>query len=342
MQMLRRALGLLLLSVMLLLAACSKSTGMHFEGVQGTAVWHVTLSDPPAGMEQAAIQAGLQQTLHDANQMIATWEQTSVISHFNQSQRTDWFAVPSALARVVALSLRLSEQSGGAYDVTLAPLLNVWGFGSHASPKDAVPDAAAIAAAQAKVGYQKLQVRLDPPALRKTTPELAVELASLADGFAADRMGEYLESIGCHHYMVEVAGEVRARGKSLRGDAWRIAIEKPLEGQSVVQQGVYLHDAGLATSGDYRHFFVEGGKRYSHTLDPSTGQPVTHNLASVSVMADSAVLADAYATLLMALGEIQGKAFAEKHGLKAYFIWRTDQGFATFATPTLQKTLITL
>lgn len=341
MPMLRLALGVLLLGTALLVAACSKPRGIQFAGVQGTAVWHVTLSELPTGMEQATIHSGLLQALQEANQMLATWEQTSVISRFNQYQGTDWFAVPPALAQVVAMSLQLSEQSGGAYDVTLAPLLKLWGFANHAAAKDAVPDAAAIAAAQAKVGYQKLQVRLDPPALRKTTPDLAVELASLADGFAADRMGEYLESIGCSHYMVEVAGEVRARGKSLRGDAWRIAIEKPVEGQRAVQQGVYLQDAGLATSGDYRNFFVAGGKRYSHTLDPSTGQPVTHSLASVSVIADSAVLADAYATLLMALGEVKGKAFAEKYGLKAYFIWRTDQGFATFATPALQKNLIT-
>lgn len=341
MLMLRFVLGAVLFSATLLLVACGKSSGMRFEGVQGTAVWHVTLSDPPADMKEAAIQSGLLQALQEANQMLATWEQTSVISRFNQYRGTDWFTVPPALAKVVALSLQLSEQSGGAYDVTLAPLLNLWGFASHAASKDTVPDAAALAAAQAKVGYQKLHVRLEPPALRKTIPDLAVELASLADGFVADRMGEYLESIGCYHYMVEVAGEVRARGKSPRGDAWRIAIEKPLEGQRAVQQGVYLQDAGLATSGDYRNFFVEGGKRYSHTLDPTTGQPVTHSLASVSIMADSAVLADAYATLLMALGEVKGKAFAEKYGLKAYFIWRTDQGFATFVTPTLQKALIT-
>lgn len=334
-------LGLWLLSMSLLLAVCSKPSGIRFEGVQGTAVWHVTLRNLPVGMEEAAIHRGLLQALQETNHMLATWEQTSVISRFNQYQGTDWFAVPSALAQVVAMALQLSEQSGGAYDVTLAPLLTLWGFANHAAPKDTVPDAAALAAAQAKVGYQKLQVRMNPPALRKTIPELAVELASLADGFAADRMGEYLESIGCSHYMVEVAGEVRARGKSPRGDAWRIAIEKPLEGQRAVQQGVYLQDASLATSGDYRNFFVEGGKRYSHTLDPITGQPVTHNLASVTVMADSAVLADAYATLLMALGEVKGKAFAEKYGLKAYFIWRTDQGFATFATPILQKALIT-
>jgi thiamine biosynthesis lipoprotein len=176
--------------------------------------------------------------------------------------------------------------------------------------------------------------------LRKLQTDIQVELASVADGFAADQAGLYLESLGIQQYMVEIAGEIRTRGLSPRGDAWRIAIEKPVDEGRVVQQGIYLQDAGLATSGDYRNFFVQGGKRYSHTMNPATGYPVTHSLASVSVLAQEATLADAYATLLMALGEEKGRAFANAQGISAYFIWRTDQGFETSDTEGFRSALV--
>lgn len=313
---------------------------IRLEGMQGTALWHVTLNNPPANLVEAEIQAGLGKTFAKTNQLLATWEQESEISRFNRYQGTDWFNVSPELAKLVDLTLQISRQSAGVYDVTVGPLIQLWGFASHDAGKDAVPSQSAIDAARARVGYQKLQVRLDPPALRKSQTDIQVELASVADGFAADQAGLYLESLGIHQYMVEIAGEVRTRGFSPRGDAWRIAIEKPVDEGRVVQQGIYLQDAGLATSGDYRNFFVQGGKRYSHTINPATGYPVTHSLASVSVLAQEATLADAYATLLMALGEEKGRAFADAQGISAYFIWRTDQGFETSDTEGFRSALV--
>jgi len=329
----------LCLSVLLLLAACEqRSPAWYLEGMQGTALWHVTLTHPPATLNQAELQSGLNQTFAQTNQWLATWDETSVLAQFNRYQGTDWFAVAPELAQLVELTLQLSQQSNGVYDVTVGPLIKLWGFNSHTGVT-AVPEQTAIDAARAKVGYQKLQVRLEPPALRKSQADILVNLTSVADGFAADQAGRYLEALGVRDYMVEIAGEVRTRGLSPRGDAWHIAIEKPVEEGRVIQQGVNLQEAGLATSGDYRNFFVEGGKRYSHTVNPATGSPVTHNLASVSVVAADATLADAYATLLMALGEQQGKTFADTHGINAYFIWRTDQGFETADTVGFRQVL---
>ncbi|UOG93143.1 MAG: FAD:protein FMN transferase [Candidatus Thiothrix sulfatifontis] len=329
----------LCLGALLLLAGCEqRSSAWQLEGMQGTALWHVTLTDPPERLTQPELQTGLNQTFAKTNQWLATWDETSVLAQFNRYQGTDWFAVAPELAQLVELTLQISQQSNGVYDVTVGPLIKLWGFNSHES-KTVVPEQAAIDAARAKVGYQKLQVRLEPPALRKSQADILVNLSSVADGFAADQAGRYLETLGVHDYMVEIAGEVRTRGVSPRGDAWRIAIEKPVEEGRVIQQGVDLQNAGLATSGDYRNFFVKGGKRYSHTVNPATGAPVTHALASVSVVAAEATLADAYATLLMALGEQQGKTFADAHGINAYFIWRTDQGFATADTAGFRRVL---
>lgn len=325
------------------LAGCDTSTeAVKLEGLQGTATWHVTLTNPPTTLDVAKTQAGLEQVLAHTNQILGTWDPHSEISKFNQSTSTDWQPVSKELAHVVNTALRLSTESKGLYDVTVAPLLKLWGF-KHGDPAQGViPSPAQVEAAKAKMGYQKLQVRLDPPVLRKTQADLDIELASLADGYATDQAGEYLESLGVKDYMVEVAGEIRTRGKSPRGDDWRIAIEKPVEIGRVVQQGVNLTNVGLATSGDYRNFFVAEGKRYSHTMNPLLGTPVQHHLASVSVLASTGLEADGYATLLMVLGDQQGKKFAEEHQLAAYFIWRTDQGFDSYATPSFQPALIKL
>ncbi len=336
------AFGMLLCVCCVGLTACSQPGPVwRLEGMQGTALWHVTVNRPPATLSEAQLQAGLNNAFAETNQLIGSWELTSTISQFNRYSGMDWFSVSPKLAKLVELTLHISQQSAGSYDVTLAPLLQLWGFGSHDSAKERIPTQAEIALTRAKVGYQKLQVRLDPPALRKSQPDLHLELASVADGFAADQAGLYLESLGIHDYMVEIAGEVRTRGISPRGDAWRIAIEKPQEEAGrMVQQGVSLRKAGLATSGDYRNFFVKGGQRYSHTFDPTTGSPVTHNLASASVLAEETTVADAYATLFMVLGEEKAKAFAETHGIHAYFIWRTDDGFKTFATTGFSEAFI--
>ncbi|WML89635.1 FAD:protein FMN transferase [Thiothrix lacustris] len=333
------AFGLVFCFGVLFLAACDKSSqaGVRLEGMQGTALWHVTVTHSPVGISEAELLAGLSKTFADTNQLLATWDDTSEIARFNHYQRTDWFSISPELAKLLDLTLNISRQSGGVYDVTVGPLIKLWGFSSHDVERDAVPAKAEIDQALAKVGYQKLQVRFDPPAVRKSQVDLRVELASVADGFAADQAGLYLESLGIHEYMVEIAGEVRTRGLSPRGDPWHIAIEKPVEEGRIVQKGLHLQNSGLATSGDYRNYFVQGGKRYSHTFNPVTGTPVTHNLASVSVVSEEATLADAYATLFMALGEEKGKAFAEAHAINAYFIWRTDDGFETANTVGFQR-----
>lgn len=333
----------LMLAALILLSACDTSPSfLRLEGQLGTAAWHITITNPPPDKSAEQLQQELDKVLAHTNQILGTWNPNSEISQFNQNTSTDWIPVSKELAEVVTTTLRLSQESQGLYDVTVAPLLKLWGF-KHGDPaQGAIPTAAEIEAAKAKMGYQKLQVRLDPPALRKTQADLHVELASIADGYATDQAGEYLESLGIRDYMVEVAGEVRTRGSSPRGDAWRIAIEKPVEIGRVVQQGIGLHNVGLATSGDYRNFFVAEGKRYSHTMNPLLGTPVQHRLASVSVLAETGLLADAYATLLMVLGDEQGRKFAEEHKLAAYFIWRTETGFDSYATPTFQPALIQL
>ena len=333
---------MLVLSLAVWLVACSSNQqdSLRLQGESMGTTWHITLVSPPNSPHQAKeLRASVEQILERIDEQMSNWRQDSEISRFNQAQSTEWFPVSSDLVKLVQTAQQVSQLSEGVYDITVGPLVNLWGFGSQAKTNTKPPSEAEIKLALAKVGYEKLLTQENPPALRKTQADLYVDLASIAPGYAVDLLAEYFEQQGIKQYMVEVGGEVRTLGPSPRGDAWRIGIEKPVDSGRSVQQGMHLVDAGLSTSGDYRDFFIENGKRYSHTLDTKTGQTVSHSLASVSVVADTASLADAYSTMLMAMGELKGKAFADQHQLKAFFIWRTDQGFETYATAGFQPLL---
>jgi thiamine biosynthesis lipoprotein len=332
---------------MLVLSACSQPApeAIRLQGKTMGTTWSAVIPVPVEGgaafPDSAVLQAGLEGVLTAVNDQMSTWQPDSELSQFNRYQQTGWFPVSAQLARVTQAAIEVSQFSLGAYDVTVGPLVNLWGFGAgKATGSPAVPEQAAIDAALLNVGFDKLAVRLNPPALRKETAGLYVDLSSIAKGYGVDQLAEYLNQLGATDYMVEIGGEIHTRGRSPRGDDWRIAVEKPVDLGQSVQQGLRLSSGGLATSGDYRNYFRAGGQRYSHTLDPVSGYPVKHSLASVSVMAESTMLADAYATMLMAMGEVKGRAFAVQQGLDAYFIWRTDSGFETLATGEFKRALI--
>lgn len=335
--------SLILMSVLAVwLSACDsqpEQSAVQLQGKTMGTTWHVTIVDEIEQAQTKTLQAGIAEVLKTVNDQMSTWQADSELSQFNASQETDWFAASPELVKVITAAQEVSALSGGVYDITVGPLVNLWGFGAS-SEERVTPPADEVEAALARVGYEKLEIKQRPTALRKTQADLYVDLSSIAKGFGVDQVALYLEEQDLNHYMVEIGGEVRTQGQSPRGDAWRIAIEKPVDIGRSVQQGVRLQGAGLATSGDYRNFFSEDGQRYSHTIDPNTGYPVKHSLASVSVVADTAMLADAYATMLLALGDEKGRELADKQQLKAYFIMRTDEGFETYATSGFKPLLL--
>ena len=333
----------LALICVLLLSACGikEQKSMRLVGESMGTTWHITLVPPTnSKRDLTELRQGVEKILLQIDERMSNWRQDSEISRFNAAQTTDWFPVSSDLVKVVEAAQQVSQFSQGTYDITVGPLVRLWGFGSDKKTEAKAPADAEIQAVLAKVGYQKLTTQTSPPALRKARADMYVDLASIAPGYAVDLIGQYFEQQGIKDYMVELGGEVRTLGKSPRGDDWRIGIEKPVDLGKAVQQGMLLANAGLSTSGDYRDFFVENGKRYSHTIDTSTGYTASHNLASVSVVAENATLADAYSTMLMAMGEVKGKAFADQQQLKAFFIWRTDEGFETYVTAGFQPLLL--
>jgi thiamine biosynthesis lipoprotein len=285
---------------------------------------------------QPDLHAAIDAELARVDAEMSTYNPDSTLSRFNAAAPGDWFPVPADMARVVVAAQQLADMSKGAFDVTVGPLVNLWGFGPKGEIT-AVPDAAAIAAARAQVGYTYLHVRLQPPGLRKER-SLYVDLGAIAQGYTVDALASLLESRGCVSFMVEVGGEVRVGHAKPSGQAWRVGIEMPDPASlGKIQRVLQLTDIAVSTSGDYRDYFELGGRRYSHTIDPRSAAPVTHDLASVAVIAASTMWADGYATLLDVLGPKAGLAFARDHHLAAQFTERTPGGYVESTTPEFDR-----
>lgn len=250
--------------------------------------------------------------LASVNAQMSTYLTTSELSRFNQQTSGEWFAVSQETAAVVELALQLNKQSDGAFDVTVGPLVNLWGFGPTPRQSQA-PSQEDITAALEAVGSDKLQVRLAPAALRKTHPALQVDLSAIAKGHGVDRVVDVLERLQFSSYFVEIGGEVRTKGTKPGGQAWQVGIEQPRSEERSVAEVLSLTDQALATSGNYRNYFEVDGRRFSHTISPMTGWPVEDPIASASVLADNCALADGVATAMMSAGFDTSLALAERN-----------------------------
>ena len=291
--------------------------------------YNITLypSDNEA-LDAKQVQQQIDDSLKRINQQMSTWIKDSEISLFNKSKSTQWYPISAEFARVVEAAQSISKLSNGAFDITVGPLINIWGFGQDF--KNNNPNDATIAAAKENTGYRKLEVRSTPPALRKQLPQLQINLSAIAKGYAVDAIADQLAAAGIDDYLVEIGGEIRANGVKPNKSLWRIAIEKPSTKERSIQQGLLLDNTGVATSGDYRNYFERGGQRYSHTIDPETGRPITHQLASITILHKSAMMADGLATAIMVLGESKAKGFIADNNLSAYLILRDNDGFSNW------------
>jgi len=230
------------------------------------------------------------------------------------------------------MARRVSELSGGAFDVTVAPLVALWGFGAGAADEGIAPEAGALSAARKLVGWSQVTIDAQRGVLSKPAG-VRCDLSAIAKGFAVDEVARALDGLGARGYLVEIGGELKAKGEKAPDRPWRAGVERPDPHARNVYSTVLLRDVALATSGDYRNYYERDGQRISHTIDPRSGAPVKHRLASVSVMHSEAALADAWATALNVAGPEQGRRLAVINDLRAYFIVRSDSGgFDTFTT----------
>ncbi|SFO90976.1 FAD:protein FMN transferase [Pseudomonas borbori] len=279
------------------------------------------------------LKAETEAILGEIDRQMSTYREDSVISAFNRAPAGSCMAVPAGMLEVVRMGLQLAQESGGAFDPTLEPLLNLWGFGPQARV-ERVPSAEQLAEARLRSGYRHL--RIDGRQLCKDV-DLQLDLNSIAAGYTVERIVSRLTELGVGSYLVDVTGELKGAGKKPDGQSWRIAIEAPRDDQRVAQRILQLDGYGISTSGDYRNYFEENGVRYSHTLDPQTGAPITHTLAAVTVADPSTLRADGLSTVLMVLGPERGLAYAEQAGIAAFFVTREGEGFVTRGTTAFEQ-----
>jgi thiamine biosynthesis lipoprotein len=307
------------------LTACAPRA-VDFAGETMGTTYHATVTRMPASVGREVVQAEIDAVLADVDRHLSTWDAGSELSKFNAGPGVDWVTVSPTLLEAVEQAQAVSRLTDGAFDATVSPLVRAWGFGSGARRDAGPPGAAEIARLQEFVGHQKLELRRAPPALRKTVPGLHVDLDGIAPGLAVDRIAARFEALGIGDYLVELGGEVRARGRNPAGRTWRVAVEAPLPGERRPLEVVELDGLGVSTSGDYRDFRDLAGRRISHTLDPRTGAPVTHRLTSATVIHPSAAMADGLATAIMVLGPEDGLSLARRLGLAVLLIERAEDG----------------
>ena len=273
----------------------------------------------------AEVRVQVEKILSDVDRQMSTYRSDSDIERFNNLPANHCQTMPAPILELVRVGERLSLQSDGSYDLTVEPLLNLWGFGPQAR-EEKVPSAEALAEVQQRVGHNHLRIEGD-----QLCKDAAVEVDfnSIAAGYAVDTIAAELEALGIHDYLAEATGELKAVGKKLDGSPWRIALEEPRDDQQVAERIIAVDGYGVSTSGDYRNYFEQGGRRYSHTFDARTGTPVLHTLASVTVIHPSALMADGLSTLLLILGPERGWDYAQTHDIAAFFVIRADTGFVT-------------
>ncbi|WP_420882885.1 FAD:protein FMN transferase [Xenorhabdus ehlersii] len=311
----------------MMLAACDGPKQQNLNGqTMGTyySVKYVADSSVPA---PEVLQKEIDRLLEEVNDQMSTYRPNSELSRFNQSREVNKpFPVSAATAKVVKEAIRINKLTDGALDVTVGPLVNLWGFGPEGRITKAPTDEE-LDIRRAWTGIDNLSVEGNN--LIKSIPELYVDLSSIAKGYGVDVVAEYLESRNIKNYMVDIGGEVRTSGNNGKKNPWRIAIEKPSDSgmaqsaQEIIEPG----NMSVATSGDYRNYFEQNGVRYSHTINPKTGRPITHNLVSITVIAPTCMSADGFSTGLDVLGPEKGMEVAEKLNIPVFMIVKTKEGF---------------
>lgn len=307
----------------------------------GTSYRATTHCPDAPGLNQPAFDTLLAQV----NAEMSNYDDDSELSRLNRAPVGEWHPISAELHQLLALAQELSAESQGALDITVGPLMRLWGFGPNAPAPSAAPSGAKVAAALELTGMQHLALQAEPPAAQRRVP-IEVDLSAIAKGHGVDRLAAMIEARGCANYLVDIGGELRARGRSARGDLWRVGVEVPEPGSfGQIARIVALDGMALATSGDYRNFValpddVPGRQSWSHTLDPRTGEPVSHRLASVTVAAPTAARADGWATALNVLGPDEGLAMAQDRGLAALLLVRTAQGFEERYTEAFKPLLV--
>jgi thiamine biosynthesis lipoprotein len=341
--MLRRAQGLALATPLLGLVACdgedSRRATTTIAGATMGTDYRVKITKLPPDLDRRALRAAIEQRLETVNRQMSNWRAESEISLFNAGAASTWTKVSADTLAVIEEALRIGRLSDGAFDPTVGPLVDLWGFGPASAERE-IPAHGKLQEARGRIGFRHIRTRSAPAAVAKRRAEIEIDLSGIAKGFAVDRLAEHLDAQGVAHYLVEIGGELRARGLSPRRRAWRIGVERPMAGRRALQRIVALDGGAIATSGNYRIFFEHDSARYSHIIDPRSGKPVGHELASVTVISPTTIEADALSTALMVLGPDAGYELALREEIAALFIVKDGKSFAEVSSPAFTRYLL--
>ncbi|MFJ5287716.1 FAD:protein FMN transferase [Pseudomonas sp. NPDC088429] len=316
------------------LAACGEGESMEsFGGPTMGSTYSIKYVRHAGDADSAQVRSEVEGILAEVDQQLSTYRNDSDIERFNALPANSCQTMPASVLELIRVGGLLSAQSEGSYDLTVEPLMNLWGFGPQGR-EEKVPDAAALAEVMQRVGHQHLHINGD-----QLCKDAAVEVDfnSIAAGYAVDTIAARLDAMGIHDYLAEATGELKAKGKKLDGSPWRIALEEPRDDQQIAERIIDVDGYGVSTSGDYRNYFLQDGRRYSHTFDARTGAPVLHDLASVTVIHPSALMADGLSTLLLILGPERAMDYAEKHDIGAFLVIRADTGFVIRTSPAFER-----
>ena len=359
----------------LIIASCDRNTDaeshhtsketLYIEGPTMGTQYHikVVVEKTSDTLGLFGLQTLINERLIDINQKMSTYIADSELSLINEAEADTWLSVSHELFEVLMLSNDASEASNGAFDITVGPLVNLWGFGPDKTKN--IPSDEQIQALKADIGFSNIQLLAVEPletALNSAAPEsddvdvmsateqplarikktgnLYIDLSAIAKGFACDLLARDFRSLGLNDFMIEIGGELYVSGQTEKSKSWTIGVEKPSLSHEGAFQAVAISNVGVATSGDYRNYYEVDGVRASHTLDPATGKPITHNVVSVTVISESAAKADAYATALNVLGGEKGLALSSELNLAAYFISRVEDEFVVKYSPAFEQYLV--
>jgi len=324
--------------VVILLLGCDQATKPLFlEGSTMGTTYHITLVKVPPQLKEIQLKQEIDKLLNEVNQQMSTYKKDSELSLLNQNPSTDWIPISKALFTVIQEALRVSELSEGAFDITVGPLVNLWGFGAKWT-EEKIPSQEEIYQTKQRVNYQYLSIQTNPPAIKKAKPDVYIDLSGIAKGYGVDVIADFVEKQGILNYLIEIGGELRTKGSNPQGEAWKVAVEKPIPNIRATQTIIPVHDAGIATSGDYRNFFELNGRRFSHIIDPKTGEPVQTNVVSATILdSKSCMTADAWAKMPIVMGAEKALALAERKNIAMYLLIKEGDQFISKSSRAFQS-----
>ncbi len=339
---LKHRLALILMCNLLGLTGCDRQQDIQFSGAAQGTTYTLKLAAVDSHFTKASLQAEVDKILADIDSKMSNYRDDSEISHINQQHTTEWITISPEITELLTISKTVFQKSKGCFDLTVKPIFDLWGFSKH---ENRVPTPDEIQATLKHVGMQALEIDAPNNKIRKRDPLLAIDLSAIAQGYSVQALAKYMEQQGINNYLIEIGGEMKAKGIKSNQQPWKVAIQKPIPNSSNIHRILEIKEqqgTAIMTAGTYRNFFEDHGQAYSHILDPRTGRPVTHQLLSVTVLHDDPTWADAWDTALLCMGETEAEQLAEAEQLKVLLIYQQDKELKEYVNTAFNQAAIPL